>query len=778
MLPDFCVLLNNFLWSLLISGLFPCYFSIIFVNQIKFMHFGRTLFVLLILSSWNASAQSDKFYPLRATGDIPADFTTFTIEKIEERQHNHQEEFEQLSRRNQRLFLRAVHQGIDEILRSGTVLFGDPVTEYVNTLGKKIIGDDESLKNIRFYTLKTNVVNAFSTNQGIIFVSQGLIAQVKNEAQLAFVLSHEIAHYIEKHVIIGFKENVELMNSKRSISEKIKRYSIYSKDKEYEADRIGIKLYNKAGYNLTDLFSVFDLLTFSYLPFETKVLTKDYFNSDKLFLPESFFKKDLPKVNAEEEYDDSRSTHPNIKSRKDQLSGEVNKYSTWDTLSMLTSMEEFNYARNLARLEQVRNNLYEFDYIGAMYNLYLLEDDFRDNIYFIRYRAQAWLGLLSFKISGRFTDISSSLNFIQGEQHQMHHVIRALNRRQLATLAIRNLYDIKNAYPDDEQINAIFNTAVRLLADDDRFKLKDFYDISYKEAIERFGPSVTPDNGEDNNPNKLNKARLAQERQRYGMSVDGKIADEDFFKFALVDVIQDKDFTRMYEKAVRERKEEKERIDARDALGKKQRNKLRKREFDDLLRSDVKNLILLEPRAIAVSRNESDVVVAEQLELKLKDAFESLTVDFMTVHKIGSKELKGATADFYNEKAVLMNTLMQLSEYEDLVLFPVDYEAVQAMRKKYKTDKVAFIILENYRRPALLSTAMITTLTTVPLFSFAAYRFMNEISFTVILFDLKTYKIEGISGYELNGNPTKTTIEALVYDMLKTISLPKANTNK
>ena len=740
---------------------------------------GKLFFALYLVISINSWAQSDKFFPLKAKGEIPKDFTTFTIEKIEEGQHNHEEEFSQLSRRNQKLFLRAVHQGIDEILRSGTVLFGDPVTEYINDLGKKIVGDDPALKNIRFYTLKTNVVNAFSTNQGIIFVSQGLIAQVKNEAQLAFVLAHEIGHYIEKHVIIGFKENMELMNSPRSLSEKIKRYSIYSRDKEYEADRIGIKLYNRAGYNLSDLFSVFDLLTYAYLPFDLQEVPKTYFNTSKLFLPESFFKKDLPKVNADDEYDDSRSTHPNIKSRRDQLQGEIKKYESWDTLILLTSEEQFKYARALSRLEQVRNNLYESDYIGAMYNLFLLEDYFADNIHFVRYRAQAWLGLLSFKMSGRFSDIAISLKGIQGEQHQMHHVIRALNRRQLATLAIRNLYDIKKAYPDDEQIDAVYKSTFGLLAQDERFKLKDFHDVTYYEALERFGPEVFPANGNggEEPANRLDKVRLAQERQRLGMSVEGKIADEDFYRFALADIVQDREFIRMYEKAVRERNEDKTRLEARATLGKKERKKLRKGEVADMLRSDVKNLILLEPRTVAISRMQSDVVRAEQLELRIKDAFESLEVDFMTVHKIGSKEFKGATAETYNEKAVLMRTLMQLAEHENQVLFPVDFEAVQAIRKKYKTDKVAFIILENYRRPVLLNTAIIAALTTFPHLSFTAYRFMNEMSFTVILFDLKSYRIEGVAAYEINGNATKTTIEALVYDMLKTISMPKVNPN-
>jgi beta-barrel assembly-enhancing protease len=716
----------------------------------------------------------ERFFPLKAKGEIPADFTTFTIEKIEERQLNHEEEFSMLSKRNQKMFLRSVHQGIDEILRSGTVLFGDTLTAYVSTLGKKIIGNDKTLRHIRFYTLKTNVVNAFSTNQGIIFVSQGLIAQVRNEAQLAFVLAHEIGHYIEKHVIVGFRENMELMNSSRSISEKIKRFSIYSKDKEYEADRIGIQLYHRAGYNLNDLFTVFDLLTYAYLPFELKEVPKDYFNTEKLFVPTSFFKDDLPKINPDDEYDDSRSSHPNIKSRRDQLKGEIKKYQDWDTLSMLTTWDEFEYVRSLARFEQIRNNLYEADYIGAMYNLFLMEEKLQNNIHFIRYRAQTWLGLLSFKMSGRFSDIAMSLRAIQGEQHQMHHVIRALNRRQLATLAIRNLYDIKQAHPNDAHIDAVYKSSFKILAQDERFKIKDFFDLSYHEAIEQFGPNSNPITSLSENENKI---RLAQQRQRYGMLSDGSIADEDFFRFALPDVIKDQEFIKLYERAVKEKNDELERKSKRLEWTRKERRKNWNLSEADLLRSDVKNLILLEPRTVAVSKMESDVIRAEQLELMIKDAFESLEVDFMTVHKIGSKELKGASADIYNEKGILMRTLMQLAEFPNQQLFPVDFEAIESLRKKYKTDKVAFIILENYRRPMLLNAAIIATLTTFPHFSVAAYRFMNEIRFNIILFDLKQYKIEATAGYELSGNATKTTIEALVYDMLKTISTPKANPN-
>lgn len=719
-------------------------------------------------------AQQNYFAPLSAKGVIPSDFTNYTIEKIEAQEHNHSEEFLALSKKNQRHFLKAVHHGIDDILRSGKVLFGDTLTNYVNAVGQKILGDDESLKHIRFYTLKTNVVNAFSTNQGIIFVSQGLVAQVKNEAQLAFVLAHELAHYIERHVIVGFKENMDLMRSPKSISEKVKRYSIYSKDKEYEADRIGVALYNKAGYNLNDLYTIFDLLSFSYLPFDSKVVELDFFNTEQLYFPQIFFKSDLPKVTPDEDGDDSQSTHPNIKSRKDQLSGEIPKYTTWDDKSTLTTQEQFEFARSIARMEQIRNNLYEFDFIAALYNVYLLEDQQKENLIFNQYKAQTWLGLLIFKTYSRFSDISSSLTRIQGEQHQMHHVIRALNRRQLATLAMRNVYDIRKKFPNDELIQSVYERAILTLAKDEKFRLKEFHDINFQEASKRLGANATP-SSESN----ASASQLAVDRAKYGFSNDGKIDDNDFYKFALSDIIQDADFVSKFESAV------KKRIDSNSPVLEKepekkgffgrlfsQKDSVQTNERE-AMQYGISRLILLEPRGLSARNNRMDVIESEQLEIKIKEAFENLQVDFMQVIKIGSKELKDASAEIYNEKAVLMNTLTQLLEYKELQLFPVDYTEIEQMRSKYKTDKVAFIVLDHNDEPWKSKLAVLATATTIPALSFAAQKGASRFTFSIILFDLKTYSIDGVMRYELNGKPNATAIEALCYNMLRVLNAPK-----
>ena len=737
-----------------------------------------TFFLPLIFFGQNAN-----YFPLEAKGKIPADFTNYTIEKINAGEHNHSEEFLSLSKKYQKHFLSAIHQGIDEILRSGKVLFGDTLTQYVNAVGKKILGNDESLKHIRFYTLKSNVVNAFSTNQGIIFVSQGLLAQVKSEAQLAFVLAHELAHYTQRHVIVGFKENMDLMTSRRSISEKIKRYSIYSKDKEYEADRVGVALYHKAGYSLQDLYSVFDLLTFSYLPFESKQVDMDYFNSKMLYLPTSFYKQDLPKIAPDIEVDDSRSTHPNIKSRRDQLTGEIPKYTEWETKTTNTSHAAFEYARSIARLEQIRNNLYEFDYIAALYNVFLLEEDFKDNVYFNQYKAQTWLGLLIFKSFSRFADISSSLTRIQGEQHQMHHVIRALNRRQLATLALRNIYDIQKRFPHDNLIQDVYKNAVINVSSDEKFKLKDFYNLTYADATAQFGPNVSQPS-RTNAELTMTNSELAVQRAKYGISNEGSIDDNDFYRYALSDLIQDENFVKLFEEMSKKRK-----LSASDSNNSSDKETKKTRKFgffsfrnwqneqrriqQNQLRSGINRVILFEPRGYATRNGRADVVESEKLEITIKNAFDALQVDFMQVVKIGSKELKDGAADLYNEKAVLMYTLTQLLEHKEIQLFPVDYAQINTLRKKYNTDKVAFIVLESESQPWKTKLAALSLLTSFPLLSLNAQKTADQSTFSIFLFDLKTYSLDGVMRYNLSAKPSSIAVQALSHEMLHLLHAPK-----
>ena len=83
-------------------------------------------------------------------------------------------------------------------------LFADAKTqEYVRDLGDSLIpagakGTTKALE-FRFFVIEDSSINAFALPDGTVIVNTGLLAAVENEAQLAFVLSHEIAHVLQAH---------------------------------------------------------------------------------------------------------------------------------------------------------------------------------------------------------------------------------------------------------------------------------------------------------------------------------------------------------------------------------------------------------------------------------------------------------------------------------------------------------------------------------------------------------------------------------------------------
>lgn len=78
---------------------------------------------------------------------------------------------------------------------------------YVNSVGEKLIPqhqknlspDDVSKINYRFYVIEDPIPNAFAFPNGMIFIHTGILDLMDNEAELAIVLGHEIAHVTHEH---------------------------------------------------------------------------------------------------------------------------------------------------------------------------------------------------------------------------------------------------------------------------------------------------------------------------------------------------------------------------------------------------------------------------------------------------------------------------------------------------------------------------------------------------------------------------------------------------
>lgn len=715
---------------------------------------------------------------------MPAEFFEYSFQKVDRDLDDFQ--IDGLSAKKRKKFIKGVHYGIDQMLHSGKVLYGDPISDYVTKIGKRLVSNRPELQDLRFYTLRTNIVNALSTHQGIIFVTQGLRAQIENEAQLAFILAHEIAHYTENHVVQSYVDRVDLSKSRVNQENKIRTLNQYSRDKEFEADEIGIEIYHSAGYSKEGLYGMFDVLAYSYLPFELKDIPNSYWNTDLLFIPEYLLSDEYPEISFDKDYDDSKSSHPNIHSRSEQLDAKVNSYSRWGDINNHFSEDEFLIIRNLCRFEGVRNDLSNFRYAEALYSIFLLEEEYPDNLYLDRCKAQAWAGLVAGKADGRFTDHVTRPNLVQGPAYKMHYFLRKMTKKQLYTVGLRMVKDLEKARKGDAEIKAILDYTIEILAGERLFDIADYKDVPFEYAKELLNNQMENEGADgeidDSYTSESSSTSKFDRIRRSKTDTVTKIADRDFHLHALSDLVNDSYFIGKlndYRQKARLKKEEQERFEAMNPILQKQEMDKRREEQ---LKLGLENLILLEPQIRKLNlQNRFRPVKIEKLQIKLHEIVEEFeSVPELDVHRISRAKYKQEGTIMYNERAALINALMQMAEYPNSKIFPVDYAIYNEIINRYSTNKVAFVLIESqFNNPLNIGSIMYYLLfPPYALFDLPMQMTrMFEASFNVLVFDMESFEVNAFAQNNFLGITNKATLHAMLYDLVHSMKQKPSSTD-
>jgi predicted Zn-dependent protease len=165
------------------------------------------------------------------------------------------------------------------LLGAAPLAADDALQRYVNNVGRWLAAQTERPGlPWRFGVLEAPQLNAFATPGGHIFVTRGLVARMANEAELAGVLAHEIAHVLKKHHLKAIQKSAQLelantvvgtfSRSEGSANRREKLLAAGSelfargldKDDELEADRLGVVIAARGGYDAYGLPAVLQTL--------------------------------------------------------------------------------------------------------------------------------------------------------------------------------------------------------------------------------------------------------------------------------------------------------------------------------------------------------------------------------------------------------------------------------------------------------------------------------------------------------------------------------------
>lgn len=739
------------------------------------------------------STNFNTYTTLQSTGDIPDDFSKATYDKLTE---DLETDREGLNKTEERIFLTGINYSIDELLHSGYVIYGDPLSIYVDKIATKLLEKDPDLKSkLRFYTLKSTDVNAFSTDQGIIFVTSGLLAQINSEAHLAYILAHEIAHYTKKHVVETFDWKTS------SGSRRTSNYSSYSKEKEFEADKIGIAYFHDAGYSVDELLNTFDVLMYSYLPFDEQQFPLDYWNKNNMFVPSFVFPEKNYPIVAIEDYKDENLTHPNIKKRKDAVTEELKNFTSWGTVNAYFPVEEFNTIRKMARFETVRMDVMEANYATAIYSIFMLEKEEPNSIFLMRMKAQAWLGLAQYKEAGKYSQTFIKTTKLEGESAAVHYVVGKLGKDGVYALALRNVYDIQKTNPNDKEINAIYTRLLEVLAVEDKFDLTKYSTSTYEQAkiafyskdkpvvVEAVADITTLLKTEEpkTTASKYDKIKQSKKTTTSRVGTNEKFDSTAYYLYGLSDIVANENFIKTFNDKRTSVKENWENAEKKRIAESKSRNKTITTTFSyfdyayavkrlEDENTDNSTFILAEPIAeIPSNRKNLDLIEADKLAEEFGVLMNETATELgFTTTSINRQLIAAEGTKLFNQRMVYLNGFNQ-SFTEKIVSFPVDYALIDSLSADFNTSRVIFSLVEYSKRGnnVGLIAACISAPPLIIVYLPIALLTRKKTTLTTLVFDIKNGYISNYESVECRAPHKKLILKAFVYNNLVGLKTPK-----
>jgi predicted Zn-dependent protease len=170
---------------------------------------------------------------------------------------------------------------------SGRLLEDPEIGEYLQSLGLRLSSlAQEGNRDFSFFMVSDPSINAFALPGGFVGIHTGLLMETNRESELAAVLAHEIAHVTQRHIARGIESQarINLVSTAATLAAILigamagggsdvtmgavsaaqglaaQAQINYTRENEYEADRVGMGILAAAGFDPNSMASFFETM--------------------------------------------------------------------------------------------------------------------------------------------------------------------------------------------------------------------------------------------------------------------------------------------------------------------------------------------------------------------------------------------------------------------------------------------------------------------------------------------------------------------------------------
>ncbi len=276
----------------------------------------------------------------------------------------------------------------------------DNLSPYLQSILENIYTANPSLpRETKVYAFRSDAVNAMSYGEGTIAFTLGLLSRMETEAQIAYVLCHELAHYHSHHSDIKMAKFAKL-NYDKELKRQVKaiaksEYGQYTKfsqlmrsldisitrhsrEKEFEADSIALLYYLNTAYDTHAPVRTLEILDSADISLYRKNLDlKKYFDFTNYRFKEQWLSY-IPSTtwHASDSDNDSLHTHPSCARRIIALQRQLKSQKPKDTQHV-----KHNAMRTRSEFEQAASAFHFKSFGKTLFKSMILAEHYPDNAY-------------------------------------------------------------------------------------------------------------------------------------------------------------------------------------------------------------------------------------------------------------------------------------------------------------------------------------------------------------------------------------------------------------